>query len=254
MTCTRQTDNPGDNNTFGEVGATSGVVWWDMYAVTKVDPGARGHWGGVCIVEVRMDNYVPGVANQYPSVFNIHTNRGIGGVEPRSSLPASGLNQFIYTAAATDVVRPILKLTQQTEGAVGHGVGMQFETQTSGTWGSPVNMVRNTIESTSTDVTPGSEDFDLVFKNMNAGAAASETFRILSGGGIRIPNGIIATSSWTMTLPVDAGTIDQVLSTDGTGITSWNTPSARLPLINLSPTYNVATTGKHTTEAWFRGF
>jgi hypothetical protein len=176
MTCTRQSNNPADDNTLGEVGATSGVLWWDMYAATIIDPGARGHWGGVCIVEVRMDDYVPGVAGQYPGVFNIHTNRGIGGVNLRFSLPASGLYQFLYRSAATDVVRPIFKLTQQSEGtpAVGHGVGMQFETQTSGTWGSEVNVVRNTVESTSTNVTPGSETFDLVFKNMYLGAAASE--------------------------------------------------------------------------------
>jgi hypothetical protein len=122
---------------------------------------------------------------------------------------------------------------------------MQFETQTSGTWGSEVNVVGNTIESTSTNVTAGTEAFDLVFKDMNAGAAASKTFRILSGGGIQIPNGVIATPTWTMTLPIDARTSGQVLSTDGTGITSW--VANQLPKININPTYNVATTGDDTT-------
>ena len=109
---------------------------------------------------------------------------------------------------------------------------MQFETQTSGVLGSPVNKVGNTIESTSTNVTAGAETFDLVFKNMNAGAVASKTFRILSGGGIRILSGVIATSNWTMTLPITAGVDGQVLHTDGTGITSWTAAvdATKLPL------------------------
>jgi hypothetical protein len=153
--------------------------------------------------------------------------RDIGGVENRFSIFANGLNQFLYQSGGTDVVRPILKLTQQTDGtpAVGHGLGMRFETQTSGVPGSPVNEVGDTIESTSTNATAGAEAFDLVFKNMSGGAAASETFRILSGGGIKIPNGIIATSSSTMTLPANAGTNGQVLSTDATVITSWTQPA-----------------------------
>jgi hypothetical protein len=157
-----------------------------------------------------MDDYVTNVPDQYPSVFNIHT---VGGTDLRFSLLADGLNQSIYTSPVTDVVRPIFKLTQQTEGtpAIGHGLGMQFETQTSGTRGSPVNKVGNTIKSTSTNVTPGSETFDSVFKNMFLGAAASEAFRIIGGGGTNIQEA--ASNAFQY------GGVDALYST--TGGTSW---------------------------------
>lgn len=46
------------------------------------------------------------------------------------------------------------------------------------------------------------------------GTAGAFTTRLVSG----------ATASWTMTLPVTAGTNLQVLQTNGSGVTSWSTP------------------------------
>ena len=61
---------------------------------------------------------------------------------------------------------------------VGIGSGMEFASETS----SGNYEVGATIEAVVTDVTSGSEDFDLVFKTMAAGAAANEKLRITSDG------------------------------------------------------------------------
>jgi len=46
-----------------------------------------------------------------------------------------------------------------------------------------------------------------------------------SASGVNISSGI-NTAPWTLTLPVNGGTNGQVLTTNGTGVTSWQTPAA----------------------------
>ncbi len=62
-----------------------------------------------------------------------------------------------------------------------------------------------------------------------------------SGKVIVQPKAIAGT--WTLTLPDSAGTSNQVLTTDGTGITSWTTPASGLSLttIGAAPNANGAT-------------
>lgn len=63
---------------------------------------------------------------------------------------------------------------------VGTGVGMEFKSSTNAS-----NFkVGATIEAVTTDVTAASEDFDLGFKTMSAGAAATEKLRITSDGRV----------------------------------------------------------------------
>ncbi len=52
--------------------------------------------------------------------------------------------------------------------------------------------------------------------------------------GIKTPATGSLTTSYTLTLPVDDGTSGQVLQTDGTGITSWVTPSGAV--VEITPT------------------
>lgn len=62
--------------------------------------------------------------------------------------------------------------------SVGIGVGIEFKVFT----GSGNHEVGSTIESVATDITATSEDFDLSFKTMSAGATASEKLRVTSDG------------------------------------------------------------------------
>lgn len=81
----------------------------------------------------------------------------------------------------TNTVNNVLRINHRTVNtpAAGIGVGIDFETQTTAGGNYEIG---STIESISTDVTVGSEDFDLVFKTMSAGAAAVEKFRVTSDG------------------------------------------------------------------------
>ena len=82
--------------------------------------------------------------------------------------------------ATTNAVTNLFRLTQTSSGtpANGIGIGVEFETETT----AANNEIGNVIESVVTDVTATSEDFDLVVKNMSAGAAATERFRVNSVG------------------------------------------------------------------------
>lgn len=83
-------------------------------------------------------------------------------------------------SATTNAVTYVERLTSTSSGtpANGIGVGLEFETETS----AGNNEVGATIEVVATDVTAASEDFDIVFKTMAAGAAAAERLRITSDG------------------------------------------------------------------------
>jgi hypothetical protein len=82
-------------------------------------------------------------------------------------------------SSTNSVIYPIsFRRTSSGAPATGIGLGFGFEVETA------ANNVETgaTIETVTTDVTSTSEDFDLVFKTMAAGAAASEKFRIKSTG------------------------------------------------------------------------
>lgn len=94
---------------------------------------------------------------------------GIGHITPLRRLHP------LVDDAVNNAVTQVLRLTHTTSGtpANGIGVGIEFEAEAGGG-----NKVGATLESVATDVTPASEDFDLVLKTMMAGAAASEALRI----------------------------------------------------------------------------
>lgn len=80
--------------------------------------------------------------------------------------------------ASTDTVEQMLTIRRETTGsaAAGIGAGMQFLVETA----SGNNEYGASIETVTTDVTSTSEDFDLVFKTMAAGATAAEGLRLKS--------------------------------------------------------------------------
>jgi hypothetical protein len=93
-------------------------------------------------------------------------------------------------SAATNTVTYVERLTSTSSGtpANGIGVGIEFEVETA----AGNNEVGATIEAVTTDVTSTSEDFDIVFKAMAAGAAAAERFRIKGTNTLVAPSGQVA--------------------------------------------------------------
>jgi hypothetical protein len=102
--------------------------------------------------------------------------------------------------ATTNGVTDVLKLQAKSTGtpAVGIGVGVEFSTETAAS----TIETGGVIESVATGLTPASEEFDMVFKTMSAGATAAERLK-LNGSGATIGN-----------INVDGNTI---ISTDTNG-------------------------------------
>jgi len=93
----------------------------------------------------------------------------------------------VTTTATTDAVTPALRIDSQSTNtpANGIGVGIQFATETT----AANTEIGATIEAITTDITAASEDFDLSFKLMAAGAAAAERARITSTGLLQFNSG-----------------------------------------------------------------
>jgi hypothetical protein len=94
----------------------------------------------------------------------------------------------------------------------GFGVGIKFKSENN----QNVTTDIGAIEASYVDTLDDSEDADIVFKPVRAGAL-TEGFRIKNTGAVRFNN--------AFTFPTADGTIGQVLQTDGSGVVSWQTPS-----------------------------
>lgn len=107
---------------------------------------------------------------------------------------------IVYTyseTAATNTIIDVARLEARSSGtpANGIGVGLLFATETSAN-----NFeIGARIEAVTTDVTATSEDFDLVFKTMAAGAAAAERMRIGSTGLVNVSSLAIGGTTVTAT-------------------------------------------------------
>lgn len=77
--------------------------------------------------------------------------------------------------ASTNTVLPTIRGLRRTSGSAAVGIGSAIQLET-------ISSAGSIIESVSTDLTGGSVDFDLVFKNIAAGASAAEKLRITSEG------------------------------------------------------------------------
>lgn len=101
-----------------------------------------------------------------------------GGYTTLAAEVIGNISELITSITNTSPPSFTLKHTTSATPAAGIGVALSFETETS----SANNEIGTIIESVTTDVTGGSEDFDIVFKSMAAGSAANEKLRITSDG------------------------------------------------------------------------
>jgi hypothetical protein len=117
---------------------------------------------------------------------------------------------FVTTAATTNTVLDVLRVDRQSSGtpAVGIGVGIEFAVETA----VGNTEIGATIEAITTDVTAASEDFDLVFKTMAAGAAATEAMRIKSTNIVDVVSLAIGGTTVTSTA-AEINKLDGVTST-----------------------------------------
>jgi hypothetical protein len=178
------------------------------YKAGGVSWGLSGDVGSVTFNAVDSFGGFVTITSAGPLIINgtrveMNGNIGIGGIAARalhSQVDDASNNAVTYTARLTHT-------TSGTPGA-GIGVGFEFEAETA----NDTNKVGATIEAVTTDVTGASEDFDLVFKTMAAGAAAAERVRLTSTGRLTT-NGVgigYATGA--------GGTVTQITS-KATGVT-----------------------------------
>lgn len=119
--------------------------------------------------------------------------------------PVRRLESAENSTSTNTVQFPFRLITINTAGTIANGIGtgQEFVTETSNN-----NFeIGNTIESVTTDVTAGSEDFDLVFRNMTNGATATEKFRVGNTAiTATVPFTLSANSTATTQSPGDATT------------------------------------------------
>lgn len=172
----------------------------------------------------------------------------------RITLPSMvfGIDGSVYssnrTSSVTNTIEAGFKITHLTSGipTVGIGVSLEFKVETA-----PSNIeIGARIEAVTTDVTLGSEDFDLVFRTMAAGAAATEALKISSTGNLTIGAGkaagtrlitssgggltLLTSSSGNLTLNCGLGSYSQSGTTGYATIYSGgsSTPGSRTLTVN----------------------
>ena len=111
-------------------------------------------------------------ANNATTDFIVNTDNVTNALQVDASTDLTSIKT--ESAATNTVLNPLtLKRTSSAAPAVGIGTGLAFETETA----VGNNEIGSIIESVSTKVT-SNENFDMVFKNMIAGATATEAVRI----------------------------------------------------------------------------
>ena len=123
---------------------------------------------------------------------------GINTTTPTTSI------QAVLEDTVTNTVTPMLRLTHTTSNTpnIGIGTSIQFETETS----IGNNEIGGVIESVASAVTALTEEFNLVFKTMSAGATATEKLSVGEVIYTPQPVGIGTTADATAWLHTAAGT------------------------------------------------
>jgi hypothetical protein len=168
----------------------------------------------------------------------------------------TGVTRAITNSAATNTVIDVARIEARSTGtpATGIGAGLLFAVETAAS----VFDIGARIEAISTDVTSGSEDFDLSFKVMAAGAAATEAMRIRSTGVVDVDALSIAGTTVTATA-AELNILDGVTATaaelnfvDGvtSNIQTQLNAKANLasPALTGTPTAPTAAAGTNTTQ------
>lgn len=151
----------------------------------------------------------------------------------------SGLTNSINLTTNTNnaPVNPLKLKSIGISPAIGTGTGIEFETFT----GSLNYEIGGLIQTVSTDITLGSEDFDMVFKTMTAGAAANEKFRIQSDGYLKLA-----------TQPANDNALTEILVRDSTGLIKYRSASSIGAAGNGHVIYNAADVSPLTQRANMR--
>ena len=94
---------------------------------------------------------------------------------------------------------------------VGFGTGLSFDVHTSGSGTSPNIETGGQIQTIATDISSGSEDFDMVFNIMQGGLGPSEAMRIVSDKSLQVKGDITAFHSSDKRLKQNIVTIQNPL-------------------------------------------
>jgi len=159
---------------------------------------------------------------------NVYSN-GTGIYLSEVSTPVTSIPNAITvqpTSAATNTVTTALTLDSQSSGvpAAGIGAGVAFAAETA----AGTTKTGMLLQAVTTDVTPGSEDFDYVLRLMAGGAAAAEVMRVTSTGVMTLNGGdVIAgrTSTGTATQSLAYAGVISSASSDGAKSSGTYTPS-----------------------------
>ena len=128
---------------------------------------------------------------------------------------SAGITAAKEDSGTNTVLTPVtVQRTSSATPAAGIGAGIAFTTETA----AANNEIGSVIESVTTDVTGGAEIFDIVFKNMTAGATAAEVARVTGAGVLSAEGGVNAKKE-------DSGT-NTVISPLSATRTSSGTPAA----------------------------
>lgn len=181
---------------------------------------------------VNQINIANSATGAYPTISAVGNDTNIGIIlAPKGALPVYNL----VTTAATNSVIDVTRIEAQSSGtpAAGIGAAILFAVETAA-----ANIeIGARIEAVTTDVTATSEDFDLVFKLMAAGATATEVMRLKSTNSVDFA----AFSIGGTTITTTAAQLNFV-----TGVTS-----AIQTQLNskISATADTALTGGYSTTA-----
>lgn len=179
------------NKISEEDGSPSGFPWSVKFsngAVTdngdgtfSVSTGGGGGTPGGSDTQVQYNN-----AGAFGGASGLVYDDVTGNVGIGTTSPARLFNSYTSTAL-TNSVSYNERMTHITSGtpANGIGVGLEFEQETTNN----NYEIGAVIETTVSDVTGASEDFDLSFKTMTAGAAADAKMSIKSPGYVEIGSG-----------------------------------------------------------------
>jgi len=134
---------------------------------------------------------------------------------PASILSTIGQQwKFLRSSSSRESPLDILELKSYCKTGnpkVGFGTGLSFDVHTSGSGTSPNVETGGQIQTIVTDISPGSEDFDMVFKTMGDGSAASEALRIVSDNSVQVKGDITAFHSSDKRLKQNIVTIQNPL-------------------------------------------
>lgn len=106
----------------------------------------------------------------------------------RWHIDSGGVVTQSASTAATNAVEDVLNIKHSTSGteADGIGIGILFTQETGA-----VDEIIASIDAVATDVTGATEDGEIVFSTMTAGAAATEKLRIHDSGEVEFQKGIV---------------------------------------------------------------